>query len=105
MRLTRSRQQKHKTLDEFYAEISSHDHPVDREGGKAMLDIIARLRSLPDERRIFGLTSHYHLGLHAEDSPESPRLVDICALDKHNYFVEYRIPDRFAPWPNCLREG
>lgn len=48
------------TLDEFYTEGGQQDHPVSCcEGeGKAMLDLIVRLRTLPDARRVYGLTLH-----------------------------------------------
>jgi hypothetical protein len=105
MRLTRCSDQKSATLDEFYTEVSQHDHHVDREGGKAMLDLIARIRALPDEKRVFGLTSHHRLCLLAEDSYQSPWFVLIWALDKRNYFVEYRMPHDIAPWPQAFVRG
>jgi hypothetical protein len=105
MHLTRCTDQKSAALDEFYTEVSQHDHPVDREGGKAMLDLIARLRALPDERRVFGLTSHHRLCLLAEDTYRSPWFVLVWALDKRNYFVEYRMPDAIAPWPHAFVRG
>ena len=98
MHLTRSQDQKSKTLDEFYTEISDSEHPVDREGGKAMLDLIARLRALPDDRQVYGLTSHYRLVLLAEDNYQSPWFVIISALDSRNYFVEYLMPKAITPW-------
>lgn len=105
MKLIRSRDQKSKTLDQFYTEISQHDNPGSREGGKAMLDLIVRLRALPDERRVFGLTSHYRLCLLAKDSYKSPWLVIVSALDKRNYFIEYLMPKRLAPWPYAYVKG
>ena len=105
MHLTRCQDQKSKTLDEFYTEISEHDGPVDREIGKTMLSLLARLRALQDERRVYGLTSHYHLGLHAEDSYKSPCFVVISALDSRNYFIEYLMPERIAPWPLAYIRG
>jgi hypothetical protein len=105
MHLTRSQDQKSKTLDEFYTEISQHDHPVDREGGKAMLDLICRLRALPDERRLYGLTSHYRLCMRAQDTPDAAWFVIISALDKRNYYVEYLMPERLAPWPDAYVRG
>ena len=49
MHLVRCHDQKSKTLDEFYKEIGEHDGAVDREIGKTMLSLLARLRALPDE--------------------------------------------------------
>jgi len=68
MHLTGCHDQKSQTLDEFYTEVSQQESVVCREGGKAMLDIIARLRGLPDARRFFGLTSHHRLCLLAQDT-------------------------------------
>lgn len=105
MHLTRCQDQKSKTLNEFYTEISQHTHPVDREGGKAMLDLIGRLVALPGERRVYGLTSHYRLCLLAQDSSQSPWFVIISALNKKNYYVEYLMPERVAPWPHAYVRG
>jgi hypothetical protein len=105
MHLIRSQDQRSKTLDEFYTEISQHDHPVDREGGRAMLDLIARLRALPDERRIWGLTSHYRLCFLAQDRSESSWFVIVSALDKRNYYIEYLMPEREAPWRGAYVRG
>jgi hypothetical protein len=105
MYLTRCQDQPSKTLDEFYTDVSQHDHPVDREGGKVMLDLIARLRALPDERRVYGLTSRYRLCLLAEDTSRSSWFVIISALEKRNYSVEYLMPERVAPWPHAYVRG
>ena len=63
-----------------------------------MLDLIARLRALPDERRVYGLTSHYQLCLLAEDTWQSPWFVKVVAIDRRNYRVSYLVPERLAPW-------
>jgi class 3 adenylate cyclase len=105
MQITRCQDQKSRTLDEFYAEIGRHDGSVDREIGDALLSLLARLRALPDDRAVYGLTSHYHLGFHAEDNYQSPCFVVIRALDRRNYFIEYRMPERMAPWPHAYVKG
>src|SRR4051812_42735407 len=104
MLLTRCKNQKSKTIEEFYGEIVQHNGDVGREGAEAMLDLIGRLRALPDDRRVFGLTSLSRLVLLAEDTYTSPWFVIVAALDKRNYFVEYQMPDAIAPWPGaCVR--
>ena len=103
MYLTRSQDQKGKTLDEFYAEIARSDNPIDREIGTSMLDLLARLRELADERRVYGLTSHYRLCLLAAD--QSPWFVIVSALDKRNYFIEYRMAESAAPWRHAYVKG
>lgn len=105
MRLTGCQDQNSKTLEEFFTEVSQHKNVVSREGGKAMLGIIARLRALPDERHIFGLTSHTRLCLLARDTYRSPWFVIVSALDSRNYYVEYLMPDRIAPWPHAYVKG
>jgi hypothetical protein len=102
--LTRCRDQK-STLDEFYRELAVSDEPVTRQVGQTMLSLLARLRALPDERQVWGLTSHYRLGLLAADSYETPCFVTVVALDARNYFVEYLMPEHVAPWPRAYVRG
>jgi hypothetical protein len=105
MRLTRCKDQKSQSLEEFYGELVRQDGYVGREGGKGMLDLIARLQSLPDGRQVFGLTSHARLVLLAEDTYTSPWFIIIAALDKRNYFVEFLMPESAAPWPRAYVRG
>jgi class 3 adenylate cyclase len=105
MHLVRCHDQKSKTLDEFYKEISEHDGAVDREIGKTMLSLLARLRALPDGRHVWGLTSHYRLCLLSEDSSATPWFVIVTALDMRDYCVEYLMPARVAPWPQAYVKG
>lgn len=102
MHLTRCQDQKRQTLEEFYTEPSE---PVTREGGQAMLALLARLRALPDERCVYGLTSLYRLCFLAEDTWKSPWFVIVAALDKRNYHIEYLMPERDAPWPRAYIRG
>ena len=105
MHLTRCHDQKSKTLDEFFDDVNKQDHVGSREGGKAMLDLMVRLRALPGSCQVYGLTSHHRLCLLAADSYKSPWFVIIAALDKRNYFVEYLMPDNVAPWPHAYVRG
>lgn len=105
MHITGCQDQKSQTLEEFYTEVSRQGSVVCREGGKAMLGILARLRALPDERRVFGLTSHHRLCLLAQNTYRSPWFVIISALDSRNFYVEYLMPDRIAPWPHAYVKG
>jgi hypothetical protein len=98
MHLTRCQDQSHETLDGFYTEDLQSDDPFRQSLGKTMLDLIARLRALPDERRVYGLTSHWHLCLLATDTGQSPWFVKVVATDRRNYHVSYRMPERLAPW-------
>ncbi len=103
--LTRCHDQKSKTLDEFYADLSVSEEPVTRQIGQTMLSLLSRLRALPAGRQVWGLTSHYRLALLASDSWETPSFVTVVALDERNYFVEYLMPERIAPWPRAYVRG
>ena len=103
MRLIRCKDQSSRTLDEFYTEMCHSEVPVTREVGRTMLALLVRLRALPDDRLIYALTSHYRLCLLARDS--SPWFLIISALDERNYFIEYLMPERDAPWPQAYVKG
>ena len=105
MHLTRCKDQKPETLDHFYGEAAASHEPITRNGGEVMLDWIVRLRALPNERRVYGLTSHYRLCLLAEDSYTSPWFVIISAFDGRNFYVEYLMPEREAPWQHAYVRG
>lgn len=102
MQLERCSDQRSQTLDEFYEDIAKGEYP-DR--GKAMLDLIARLRALPDTRRLFGLTSLDDLCLLAQDTYLSPWYVRIAVLSHTSYFIEYLMPAAVAPWPGAQVRG
>ena len=105
MHLERCKDQPSKTLDEFYQEIAAQEQASGSEGGKAMLELIARLRTLPDQRRIWGLTSHHRLCLLARNTAASPWYVIVAALDPMKYFIEYLMPPAIAPWPTAYVRG
>ena len=105
MHLTHCQDQKKQTLDEYYTEVTTWENAVSRDVGRVMLALINRLRALPDERKVFGLTSHLRLCLLAVDSWKSPWFVIISALDQRNYYIEYLMPGRIAPWPRAYVRG
>lgn len=105
MQLTRCSEQTRATLDEFYLKLVQSDDVVSQQMGEAMLALIGRLRALDDSRVVFGLTSHYHLCLLAEDTSQSNWLVKIIAADKRCYYLEYLLPDLIAPWPKAYVKG
>ena len=102
MQITRRQGDNTETIDEFYGRMLQSDDDVSRSFGQTMLDLIGRLRSLPDDRHVFVMTSMDRLCLMArpEGSPGgSPWFVRIWALDKRNYRIEYLMPKPLAPWP------
>ncbi|HEX5222244.1 MAG TPA: hypothetical protein VFZ59_22005 [Verrucomicrobiae bacterium] len=105
MRITRCKDQKNATLEDFYGEAAASLEPVTRKSGEAMLDWIARLRALPNEKNVYGLTSLYRLCLLSEDTYTSPWFVIISASDERNYYVEYLMPEHQSPWPNAYVRG
>lgn len=105
MKLTRCHDQNKQTLEEFYTELSHHENVVCREGSKAILDLLPRLRALQNQYQVFGLTSHLRLCLLAQDTHQSPWYVIISALDKRNFSVEYLLPSHACPWPRAYVRG
>jgi len=105
MDLERCKDQPSKTLDEFYEQIATSGDEFDRTSGNSMLALIARLRALPDERCVWGLTSHHRLCLLAHDTYKSPWFVAVVAADPGTYFIEYLMPAAVAPWPEARVQG
>jgi hypothetical protein len=105
MDLQRCKDQPSKTLDEFYEEIATSDEEFNRTSGKLMLALISRLRALPDERCVWGLTSLHRLCLLAHDTYKSPWFVIVFAADPGSYSIEYLMPAAVAPWPDARVQG
>jgi hypothetical protein len=105
MRLLDGKDQSRRTLEEFYGGLAREETYALREIGKAMLSLIRRLKALPDERVVYGLTSHEKLGLLAEDSYRSPCYVVVSALKHRSYVVVYLMPASSAPWPDGCVSG
>jgi hypothetical protein len=94
------------TLEEFYLELA-RDHPNHAEVSDAMVSLLTHLQALPDTRHFVALTSHAGLCFIPDNSrlSFSWHLVSIFASDKQNYYLEYRMPDRLAPWKNSRMSG
>lgn len=68
MPITRSSDQKSKTLEEFYKELTSNNATVvENEIGNAMLSFISMTNETFIETTLYGLTSHYALVIQAKD--------------------------------------
>ena len=64
MPIVRSSDQKSKTLEEFYEELTSDEATsVENEIGKSMLSFISMVNQTLTETQLYGLTSHYSLGI------------------------------------------
>lgn len=109
MHLTRCQDQKHRTLEEYFGkEIHPEDpRPYEYDDEGAMISLIQRLRALPDERQVYGLTSERTLCLLALDTQSAPCLVKVHAVSKrmNMYFIDYLMPQRNAPWPQAYITG
>jgi hypothetical protein len=103
MKLTRCRDQSG-TLEQFYGELVGSDDNVSRSVGEAMLRLLQELHSCPAHHEAWGLTSHYHLCLLAEDCYETPWLVRVIGSGSQ-YRIEYLLPKTMAPWPNAYVQG
>jgi hypothetical protein len=105
MRLRRCKDQSSATLEEFFSELAESDDEGVQGQGKAMLSLIDRLRAVPSERSVYGLTSLARLFLLAEDTSRSPLFVLVSVLGERRYFVEYLMLRESAPWPNGYVRG
>ena len=91
-------------MEQFYGEATQHEDNFVRTRANLMIDLVARLRALPDDRFVWGLTSHMALCLLSQDDCSSPRYVVVEALGQGCYFVEYLMPRALAPWQGaCVR--
>ena len=102
MHLERCTEQGPQTLDQFYWQTAQR--PVSRLIGPTMLALIARLRALPDDRRLWGLTSHFRLCLLERDESSAPWYVIVSTIGSE-FEIQYLMPASLAPWPNAYVRG
>jgi hypothetical protein len=105
MQLVHCKDQAPLPMERFYGDAAQHEDDFVRRRARLMLDLIARLRALPDDRCVWGLTSHMSLCLLSQDDCFSPRYVVVEALDRRCCFVEYRMPSALAPWQGAYVRG
>lgn len=105
MQLVHCKDQALLPMDQFYRDTARHEDSFVRKRAELMINLIARLRALPDDRHVWGLTSHMSLCLLSQDDCSSPRYVVVEALDRRCYFVEYLMPRASAPWPSAYVRG
>lgn len=104
MPIKRNTDQKSKTLIEFYTEIKNDSNPFSQGAGTLMLKWIDRINSEFKETEIWGLISHNHLILQAENDYTSPTYV-ILKTGMEEYHIEYLIPQESEPWENAYIKG
>lgn len=106
MQLTQCRDQKRPpTLEAYFAELGDSIAPSMRAACRVMQDLVVRLRALPNDWCVYGLTSHYRLCLLSVDSYDSPWWVTIAALNAQSIAVDYLVPAHMAPWPGARTCG
>jgi len=105
MQLVHCKDQATLPMERFYGDAAQHKADFVRSRARLMIDLIARLRALPDDRRVWGLTSHMSLCLLSRDDCASPRYVVVEAVARHCYFVEYLMPPVLAPWRGAYVRG
>lgn len=102
MPLIRCPHHHHKSLEQFYTEISmGGDDAI----GKSMLEIIRRINDLFKEATIYATTSLYQLKLLSDNCGQSPWYVSIISLSPEYSWVEYLIPENEQPWSNTWVRG
>lgn len=105
MPITRSSDQRSKTLEEFYQEVSEGRPHYDVDPGKGMLDFIQLINQIFKQTLIWGLTSHYRLVLQSADDYKSPWYVIVVSIGTKEYYFEYLMPLEKQPWPHAYVRG
>lgn len=103
MPITRCSGQNSQSLEEFYSAWASEDNQASAAMGRSMLSVIDLVNKTFIETRIYGLTSHAHLLMLAEDDDASDRFVNIIA-DGSQFYIEYTIPVEKQPLEQCCRQ-
>ncbi|HEV7347670.1 hypothetical protein [Telluribacter sp.] len=104
MPLTRFKEQKKQTLEEFYSEWASSDNTISSDLGKAMLRVIEKANQTFIETAIFSGTSHAHLLLFTAETNDADWYVAIIA-NAGEYHIEYRMSKDKQPWQNATVKG
>jgi hypothetical protein len=105
MTLRRASCQSAGTVEAFYQRLAESTHDDTAVLGRAMVTFLAHLAPLFEGRDIWGLTSHYHLVLLAEDDYRSAWLVRVIAQPGLGYEIRYRWSDGDAPWNEAQVSG
>ena len=91
------------TLLEFYTDVASSKESMNI--GNAMLKFIDMINSTFKETQIWGMTSHYHLKLFPRNDCENNWLISVISSGNNEYYIEYLIPEKKAPWKYAFITG
>jgi hypothetical protein len=106
MPIIRSSDQKSKTLEEFYKELTSENATVvENEIGKAMLEFISIVNETFKNSTLFGLTSHYSLVIQATDNWEDGWFVTVYSIGDKKFQFEYKMSEKESPWNYAIVKG
>lgn len=106
MPIIRSSDQKSKTLEEFYKELTiGNATVVENEIGKAMLEFISIVNETFAKTTLYGLTSHYSLVIQATDNWEDGWFVTVYSIGDNKFQFEYQMPEKQAPWNYAVVKG
>lgn len=106
MPIIRSSDQKSKTLEEFYKELTSEKATlVENEIGKAMLEFISMVNDTFKNLILFGLTSHYSLVIQATDNWEDGWFVTVYSIGDKKFQFEYKMTETKSPWKYAVVKG
>ena len=95
MPITRNSDQRSKTLEEFYLEVSQQESYTIN--GKLMLDLLKMVNNTFQDTQLWGLTSLHRLVIQKENYWGSPWYIIInCAGNEYNF--EYLMPEDKSPW-------
>ena len=104
MPITRNTDQRSKTLEQFYLEISQEDSYSSKSLGKLMLEFLEMINHTFKETQLWGLTSLYRLVIQAENDWKSPWYIIIRAMG-NEYHIEYLLPPQKSPWEGARVVG
>lgn len=106
MPIIRSSDQKSKTLEEFYKELTSEKSTIiENEIGKTMLSFISMVNETFINTTLYGLTSHYSLVIQAKDSWENGGFVTVYSMGDKKLQFEYQMSKKKAPWNYAIVRG
>lgn len=106
MPIIRSSDQKSKTLEEFYKELTgSNSSVVENEIGMAMLEFISMVNQTFKNTTLYGLTSHYSLVIQATDNWEDGWFVTVYSIGDKKFQFEYKMTETKSPWKYAIVKG
>jgi hypothetical protein len=92
-------------LEEFYRELSASSDNTTAEIGLMMLRLLPEIPNTFRGKRVWGLTSHYHLCLLAADDYRTPWYVRIIGYSGSRYEIHYKMSEVDQPWPDAFVAG